>query len=266
MKFIHKSNQKSIGQKVYDKGSLPEIKWIEIQSKLQQARSMEEMARKNLSDCKLYAPFSGVISGKEIEIGQNVTPGVPVIHIVSGKNANVKISVPENEIYKVHKGQKALIIVPALDNLTLSGEVAEKGVQANPLSRSYEVKLRIRSLADATEQPSPTPTSSQAEDTSASSRPSAGYGLNDVMPGMITEVALTGPDDRQQVMVPADILQLDECNQYFVWLKKDNKAVKQTVQCGEFTAKGVVILSGIHIGDEIITQGQQKVCEGTPVC
>lgn len=253
-------------KKVYDKGSLPEIKWIEIQSKLQQARSMEEMARKNLSDCKLYAPFSGVISGKEIEIGQNVTPGVPVIHIVSGKNANVKISVPENEIYKVHKGQKALIIVPALDNLTLSGEVAEKGVQANPLSRSYEVKLRIRSLADATEQPSPTPASSQPEDTSASSRPSAGYGLNDVMPGMITEVALTGPDDRQQVMVPADILQLDECNQYFVWLKKDNKAVKQTVQCGEFTAKGVVILSGIHIGDEIITQGQQKVCEGTPVC
>lgn len=72
-------------KKVYDKGSLPEIKWIEIQSKLQQARSMEEMARKNLSDCKLYAPFSGVVSGKEIEIGQNVTPGVPVIHIVSGK-------------------------------------------------------------------------------------------------------------------------------------------------------------------------------------
>ena len=49
-------------KELYDKGSLPEIKWVEVQSKLQQAKSMEEVARKNLDDCKLYAPFSGIIS------------------------------------------------------------------------------------------------------------------------------------------------------------------------------------------------------------
>ena len=40
-------------KELYDKGSLPEIKWVEVQSKLQQAKSMEEVARKNLDDCKL---------------------------------------------------------------------------------------------------------------------------------------------------------------------------------------------------------------------
>lgn len=49
---------------LHDKGSIAEMKWIEVQSKLQQARSMEEVARKNLKDCKLYAPYSGVISEK----------------------------------------------------------------------------------------------------------------------------------------------------------------------------------------------------------
>ena len=56
-------------EELHAKGSLPEIKWVEVQSKLQQARSMEEMARKNLKDCKLYAPFSGVIADKSVEVG-----------------------------------------------------------------------------------------------------------------------------------------------------------------------------------------------------
>ena len=35
------------------------MKWVEVQSKLQQAQSMEAVARKNLTDCQLYAPFPG---------------------------------------------------------------------------------------------------------------------------------------------------------------------------------------------------------------
>ena len=66
-------------KELYDKGSLPEIKWVEVQSKLQQAKSMEEVARKNLDDCKLYAPFSGIISEKMAEVGQNIMPGLPVV-------------------------------------------------------------------------------------------------------------------------------------------------------------------------------------------
>ena len=45
-------------KELHEKGSLAEMKWVEVQSKLQQAQSMEAVARKNLTDCKLYAPFS----------------------------------------------------------------------------------------------------------------------------------------------------------------------------------------------------------------
>lgn len=49
-------------KELHDKGSLPEIQWIEVQSKLQQAQALEEIANKNLKDCKLLAPFEGVIA------------------------------------------------------------------------------------------------------------------------------------------------------------------------------------------------------------
>lgn len=150
---------------LHDKGSIAEMKWIEVQSKLQQARSMEEVARKNLKDCKLYAPYSGVISEKNIEAGQNVMPGVPVAQLVGVQDLKVKISVPETEIANIQKNQKAKIMISALGNSSFEGVVAEKGIVANTLSRSYDVKIHI-------DHPS-----------------------KDIMPGMVTEVVLATSDE-----------------------------------------------------------------------
>lgn len=65
--------------------------------------------------------------------------------------------------------------------------------------------------------------------------------------------------------IPAHIVQIDENNNEFVWLAAGGKAVKRIVECGDFTADGVTIISGLADGDKIITAGQQKVSEGTEV-
>lgn len=220
-------------KELHDKGSLAEVKWVEAQSQLQQARSMERLARKNLDDCRLYAPYSGVIAEKTMEVGQNVMPGVAVAKLVTADELKVKIAVPESEISDVKVGQEADIRVSALNGCQFTGVVVEKGVVANPLSRSYEVKMRIKD---------------------------APKGL---MPGMVTEVVLRGADAEAQYIVPARVVQLDEENRSFVWVNKDGKAEKRVLTCGGFTANGVTVVSGLERGDEIIVEGQQKVCNGT---
>lgn len=223
-------------KELHEKGSLAEMKWVEVQSKLQQAQSMEAVARKNLTDCKLYAPFSGVIAEKSLEVGQNVVPGVQVLKLVSDDRLKVRISVPETEIARVARGQKAVIEAPVLNGTKAEGVVTEKGVQANPLSRSYEVNVGI-----------------QTKNTG-------------LLPGMVTEVWLQDADKSQACVLPANVLQLDEHNNYFVWLKgEDGKASKRVVMCGKFTATGVTVVNGLNEGDEVIVEGQQKVCEGTPL-
>lgn len=133
-------------KELHEKGSLAEMKWVEVQSKLQQAQSMEAVARKNLTDCQQYAPFSGVIAEKSLEVGQNVVPGVQVLKLVSDDRLKVRISVPETEIARVARGQKAVIEAPVLNGAKAEGVVTEKGVQANPLSRSYEVNVSISTI------------------------------------------------------------------------------------------------------------------------
>ena len=222
-------------KELYDKGSLPEIKWVEVQSKLQQAKSMEEVARKNLDDCKLYAPFSGIISEKMAEVGQNIMPGLPVVKLVTANQLKVKIAVPETEIAAIATGQKATITVSALNGRVFAGTVTEKGIVANPLSRSYDVKIRVDD-AD-----------------------------KELMPGMVVEAVLSGTGMGTLHVIPAHIVQLDEQNRSFVWVNAGGKASKRIIQCGGFTSEGVIVLSGLEESEEIIVEGQQKVCENTSV-
>src|SRR5574344_1926945 len=116
---------------LYDNGSLPEMKWVEVQSKLQQAVSMEQISRKSLKDAGLHAPFSGVISSKSIEPGMNVMPGIEVMQLADINTVNIKIAVPEKEISRVNKGQQAEVRVGALGDKLFTGVVSEKGIVAN---------------------------------------------------------------------------------------------------------------------------------------
>ena len=222
-------------EELHGKGSLPEIKWVEAQTALQRARASEQMARKQLADCRLYAPFSGVISKKIAEKGQNVGAGTQIAKLVAVGRMKVKISVPESEIAQISIGQKADVTIEALGGASMQATVTEKGVAADPLSRSYDVKLSL---------------------------PKADRKL---LPGMVADVALRGGNASMACILPAHIVQIDENNNEFVWLAVGGKAVKRIVTVGGFTADGVTVTGGLADGDMVITAGAQKVSEGMRV-
>ena len=218
-------------EELHGKGSLPEIKWVEAQTALERARASEQI----LADCRLYAPFSGVISKKFAEKGQNVGAGTQVVKLVAVGRMKVKIAVPESEMAQITVGQKADITVEALGGAAMRGTVTEKGVTADPLSRSYDVKLSL---------------------------PKASGKL---LPGMVADVKLDGARQTQACVLPAHVVQIDERNNRFVWVAAGGKAAKRIVSVGDFTADGVIITSGLADGDMVITAGAQKVSEGMRV-
>lgn len=222
-------------KELYDKGSLTDIKWVEVQSQLEQARSMEQIASKSLRDSKLYAPFTGMIAEKSVEVGQNVAPGVPVAKLVTTSQLKVKITVPETEISSIAIGQASNITVPALGGKAFSGKVMEKGVVADPFSRSYEVKIRIDD-ADGK-----------------------------LMPGMVVEASLATSGKRSVCILPAHIVQIDSQNRFFVWVDRDGKAERRFITCSDYTDNGVIVTEGLQPGENVIVKGQNKVCNGTPL-
>ena len=234
-------------KQLHDAGSLAEIKWIETETQLSQAEAAYEIARKNLNDTKLYAPYSGVISEKAAEVGQNVNAGTTVVKIVTARQLDAKIAVPETEIASMTIGQAADITVQALGGRTFRGAVREKGVVANASSRSYDVKIRV-------------------QDAPA-----------DLLPGMVASVVMENSgkagdgEDKAisasggTIVIAADIVQLADDNRNFLWVVEDGKASRRFITIGEYTANGVTVVDGLASGDVVIVEGQQKVCDGTAV-
>ena len=220
---------------LYDNGSLPEMKWVEVQSKLQQAVSMEQISRKGLKDAGLHAPFSGVISSKSIEPGMNVMPGIEVMQLADISTVNIKIAVPEKEISRVNKGQQAEVRVGALGDKLFTGVVSEKGIVANPLAHTYEVKIKLNNTS------------------------------HELMPGMVCKVGVHSRETEAGIVLPNHTVQLQPDGKKFVWVVKDNAASQRMVNTGDLTSEGVIITAGLQPGDEVIVSGNQKVSEGTKI-
>ncbi len=216
---------------LYDNGSLPEIKWVEVQSSLQQALSMKQIAMRNLENIELRAPFSGVISQRNIEAGVNVLPGVPAFKLVKIDNVDVNIAVPENEISSTQKGDAVKINVAALGGKVFEGKVTERGVIANLLSHTYKVKIRL-------------------------ANPNG-----ELMPGMVCNVYITKGKGASQIVIPNKAVQIKYRSGHFVWVIDNGVAAQREITVGGLTGGGVIVTSGLSPGDKVIVEGNQKVSE-----
>ncbi|OXA93396.1 efflux RND transporter periplasmic adaptor subunit [Flavobacterium hercynium] len=221
---------------MYEQRSLPEIQFIDVKTKLEQARAGEEITRKNLEQCAIYAPLTGVIGKKYFEAGANVMPGSPVFTVMDIANVKIKAAIPEREISNLYEGSKAKVIVSALDNTPFQGILTEKGVSANPVSHTYDIKIRVKNPSGK------------------------------IVPGMVCRTYLGSGDSKSTIIVPLRSVQVDYSGKRFVWLKdKNDKAVYREVKLGNLSQNGVQVNSGLVEGDLLITAGYQNISEGTIV-
>ena len=112
---------------LHDNGSLPEVQWVEIQSKVAQAQSQLEVAKKNLADCRLTAPVSGIIGQQQVKAGETALPSQAVVTILDISSVKVKVAVPEAEVDAISSTTPTTINVEAVGKQVNGGRI-EKGV------------------------------------------------------------------------------------------------------------------------------------------
>lgn len=228
-------------KKLHDANALPDIKWVEVQSKLKQAENAAALSSRAVGDAALYSPINGYIAEKFSDEGQTVIAAQPIFKVVNLEDMTVAISVPEEDISSFDKGCTAMVTFDALDSLKITGKLNQKGVVADPFTRSYTVKFSI---------------------------PNPG---GKVLPGMIANVTpdCETPSDTVVSSVsfelPSQAVLLGADNRQFVWVVKNGKAMRKFVTANEFSSSGVTVKSGLQRGDSVIVAGMQKVSTGTEV-
>jgi RND family efflux transporter MFP subunit len=217
-----------------ENGTLPEIKWVEVETGVMQAKAAVAIAQKGISDCNLYAPASGVIGKKNVQAGMNVVPATTVLELLNIETVYIKIPVSENEISHFKKGETAQITINAI-NKTVTGTIKEIGVSADVLSHTYPIKIEV-------------PNST-----------------GEIKIGMVCSVQATTKDNRSGLLVSNKALQKDVNGNQFVFVEKNGQAEKISVQTIALIDNKVLIQGEIPQNTNIITSGQQKLNNGTSV-
>jgi len=226
---------------LHERGSLTEAQWVEIQSKVTQARSQLSVARKNLADCRLTAPVSGIIGRKNVSAGETAMPSQAVCTILNINSVKVKFSVPETEMMALKSSTPVRVSVEATGRTFIGGRV-EKGVQADALTHTYDVRVRVDNKERV------------------------------LLPGMVADVEVgdvsAAPADTVSaaISLPLNVVQRRADGSLFVWtVDASKKAHRTQVEIGSATGNHVAILSGLKAGQRIVTEGYQKLSEGTQV-
>lgn len=225
-------------QLLYDNKSLSEIKYVEVQTKLEQAKSMFQIAKQNLADARLVSPGVGIIGRRSVEVGENVMPGQPVFTLLNIQAVKVKIAVPEREIARLSAMQtEAQVTVPALGDKQYTGKITEKGIVADAATHTYEAKIKLANPEGA------------------------------LMPGMVCNVTVLPEAVKQEasIVLPNRAVQVSDTDRHFVWAVKNGEATAVKVEIGGLTDRGVIIEKGLDEGMEVIIEGMQKVSEGMKV-
>ncbi|HET8744093.1 MAG TPA: efflux RND transporter periplasmic adaptor subunit [Ramlibacter sp.] len=112
------------------------------QAQLDQAQAQLAAQGNQARYTNLVADVSGVVTAVEAEPGQVVAAGTPVVRIAVDGPRDVVFAVPEDRLAAVRPGTEVTARAWA-GNETLTGRVREVAASADPVTRTYAVKVAL---------------------------------------------------------------------------------------------------------------------------
>lgn len=206
----------------------------EAENNFKVAEAAMQLVEARLAKTEIKAPFSGIIGLRSVSVGDYVKEGADLVNLESIDPLKVDFRIPEVYLRQVASGQPLEITLDAYPNKTFDGRV----LAVNPLLDAAGRSVVIRALV-------------KNQDAS-------------LRPGMFTRVRLITKDVAEALVVPEEAL-VPQGADKFLFKIVDNQAVRTKVEVGQRRDGKAEILSGIALGDIVVTAGQQRLRDGVPV-
>jgi membrane fusion protein (multidrug efflux system) len=99
------------------------------------AEQREQQARQTLGDATIRAPFSALVAERYVSVGEYVRPDTKVAHLVDIDPLRLELTIPEQNMGAVSKGQSVQFQVGAFPNQTFTGIVHYIGPSVRSATR-----------------------------------------------------------------------------------------------------------------------------------
>jgi len=203
---------------------------------LESAKQMKNEINAQFTYSNITAPFSGVITSKNVENGDMANPGMPLISIETPKKFEVMAMVPETEISNIKKGITVNVLVKSIDK-TVKGKVTEISTSAKNTGGQYLVKVDL-------------------ENTDAN-----------ILSGMFTTVQFPISQNLQSAMVlipTAAIVKKGQLSGVYTTSQR-NTALLRWLRLGRTYGDKVEVLSGLSASESYIVSADGKLFNGAKI-
>lgn len=120
------------------------LKLKQAEASVEAARATLSLARKDLRDTKIFAPYSGIISKKYVDVGEYIKEGdTKLLNIVKIDPLKVEFSVPEKYLSIVEEGETVTVGVEAYPRTIFKGEIYYINPKVVPETRRFQCYARI---------------------------------------------------------------------------------------------------------------------------
>jgi membrane fusion protein, multidrug efflux system len=209
---------------LFDEGLISKQMNQDLSLQLSLARADCELARKRLSDTSIVAPIPGIVTRRNVKVGDLVTTTQPLFQIEDLRRLEAEVHIPEQDFLKVRPGQEAELLVDAFPGRSFTGTVE----RVNPVIDSQ---------------------SGTAKATLAVENP---QGL--LRPGMFIRVRIVTEVHRDTWILPREAI-LIQGERKAVYVVRDGKAHEVFVRTGFQDTDRVEILDGLNPGEFVIVMG-----------
>ena len=216
---------------------------------LDTARADEQSAKASvanvlatLAKLEVGAPFSGWMGVRQVSLGEYLSPGTEIAALNVWNPLRAEFTVPQIQSGLIQRGQTVYLTVDAFPGRRFQGRITAINSQVNPNTRNVTVEaivhnphLRLR-------------------------------------PGMFGEARILVGAARKRLAVPTVAVTYSTFGDYVYVIKKQKEgshelqvAVSTPIKPGHTHGQLTEILAGLHRGDLVVTAGQIKLRNGTPV-
>ena len=208
------------------------------EARLARAQRQLAMAHDQLDYTVLRADADGVITDLKLELGQVVAAGQTVISLAHTAETEIIVDVPENRLPDIRAADEVSIRLWSQPDRDLPGRVREIGALADPLSRTFAVKVTVLDPAGDT------------------------VGL-----GMTASVRFGRTAGQMVALLPASaVVAVDGVPSVWVLDAATHRAVARPIKVFGWLGDGEVAVSGgVADGAPVVTAGAALLDAATPV-
>lgn len=212
-------------------------------SQLEQALARVDDIQAQLEKKTIKAPFSGRLGILEVDIGQYLSPGDPLVTLQTLDPISVDFSVPQQELARIAVDQPVVVRADAFEGQPFRGHITAISPKVNTQTRSVAVRGRLVNPD----------------------------GL--LRPGMFVDTAVELPREDNVITLPQTAITYNPYGDSVFLISEQQTdsgdpalvVERKFVKSGATRGDQVQILKGVSEGDRVVTSGQLKLRNGSKV-